>query len=469
MGSSSSSSKREALNYQIEQQTSGEAAHKRKVLLLGAGEGGKATFFKHARASTQSEASRRSWAESIKTVGVMHTAWTLACLYGKGAVLLTSPQSKEAARKISEIPGMFNPFCARLVEEHSSSILKLLSDLDVAHFLDNRYKHPEGEDLIANAKYFADNAARILAPDYLPSVEDILRLRIKTTGLTECSIERGSQTISILLVGSQRSERKKWLHVFEGTEVICFFVSLIEYNQVLYEDGETNRLVESRNLFSHIYNSPFLRRVKFVLVLNLLDLFLLKKAQVPVCSCSPICDFNPSLSELHSLNFLFPGSNCYRSFSDFPADLPRATNTPIQYEGTEIPPSVWPQVVNYLNPRSLSRMRLVCKGMQYIVDNASEAWVSLLSSTTNSEFTHDDVLKMASLLKGHRFCPAQAAFIVSNKHNDIKLIASFILQDKASQVPILVTNMLGSNSVEQLMGVMEELLGPDSSCLGGSI
>lgn len=39
-------------------------------------------------------------------------------------------------------------------------------------------------------------------------------------------------------VGGQRSERKKWIHCFEGVTAIIFCVALSEYDMLLAEDDE---------------------------------------------------------------------------------------------------------------------------------------------------------------------------------------------------------------------------------------
>lgn len=39
-------------------------------------------------------------------------------------------------------------------------------------------------------------------------------------------------------VGGQRSERKKWIHCFEGVTAIIFCVAMSEYDLVLAEDEE---------------------------------------------------------------------------------------------------------------------------------------------------------------------------------------------------------------------------------------
>ena len=44
-------------------------------------------------------------------------------------------------------------------------------------------------------------------------------------------------------VGGQRSERKKWIHCFEGVTAIIFCVALSAYDLVLAEDEEMVRVL----------------------------------------------------------------------------------------------------------------------------------------------------------------------------------------------------------------------------------
>lgn len=73
---------------------------------------------------------------------------------------------------------------------------------------------------------------------YVPTDQDILRTRVKTTGITEVVFPVDTLMYRIFDVGGQRSERRKWIHCFENLTGIIFMVSLSEYNQVLREDEE---------------------------------------------------------------------------------------------------------------------------------------------------------------------------------------------------------------------------------------
>lgn len=61
----------------------------------------------------------------------------------------------------------------------------------------------------ARCSYF-DSITRIGARNYLPSDQDVLRSRVKTTGITETTFLIGELKYRMFDVGGQRSERKKW-------------------------------------------------------------------------------------------------------------------------------------------------------------------------------------------------------------------------------------------------------------------
>lgn len=47
-----------------------------------------------------------------------------------------------------------------------------------------------------------------------------------------------AMTYRMFDVGGQRSERKKWIHCFEGVTCIIFIAALSAYDMVLVEDDE---------------------------------------------------------------------------------------------------------------------------------------------------------------------------------------------------------------------------------------
>ena len=94
-------------------------------------------------------------------------------------------------------------------------------------------------------------------------------------------------------VGGQRSERKKWIHVFDNVQVVLFLVAISGYDHVLIEDrngvsadilytewnGEDlanvlqNQMHEALMLFESIANSKYFEKSAIILFLNKMDLF----------------------------------------------------------------------------------------------------------------------------------------------------------------------------------------------------
>jgi hypothetical protein len=51
-------------------------------------------------------------------------------------------------------------------------------------------------------------------------------------------------------VGGQRSERKKWIHVFDNVQVVLFLVAISGYDHVLVEDRNGVRCASCRVEFA---------------------------------------------------------------------------------------------------------------------------------------------------------------------------------------------------------------------------
>lgn len=144
---------------------------------------------------------------------------------------------------------------------------------------------------------FFGNIDRLFARDYMPNDQDMLRSRLRTTGITETVFELGELTYHMFDVGGQRSERKKWIHCFEGVQCLMFLVALSGYDQCLVEDKKAvrhcragiyitaawlmrltlgipqNQMTEAIMLFESIVNTSWFKRSSIILFLNKVDLF----------------------------------------------------------------------------------------------------------------------------------------------------------------------------------------------------
>jgi GTPase SAR1 family protein len=92
---------------------------------------------------------------------------------------------------------------------------------------------------------------------------------------------------SLVDVGGQRSERRKWMHCFQDVTAVIFCVALSEYDLKLYEDETTNRMQEALKLFKDICSTKWFVDTDIILFLNKKDLFAKKIVKQPLSICFP--------------------------------------------------------------------------------------------------------------------------------------------------------------------------------------
>lgn len=88
-------------------------------------------------------------------------------------------------------------------------------------------------------------------------------------------------------VGGQKSERKKWLHCFEGVTAVLFCAAINEYDMVMREDNKTNRMIDTLQVFDDIVNNKWFAKTAVILFLNKRDLFEEKIKSVDLNVCFP--------------------------------------------------------------------------------------------------------------------------------------------------------------------------------------
>ncbi|GAB7348962.1 hypothetical protein MBLNU459_g7948t2 [Dothideomycetes sp. NU459] len=250
-----------------------------KILLLGSGESGKSTIVKQMKIIHQN-------GYSVDELGLYrHTIYKNVVDCAKS--LIGAMRQFEIA---PEAPGN---------AEHCEFLLEYTIDPDpnaplppkVAEAVTAIWKDPSmpkpRPPHTADAISFFDEVSRIAQPDYCPTEPDVLRARTKTTGIYETRFQMGQLSIHMFDVGGQRSERKKWIHCFENVTSIIFCVALSEYDQVLLEASDQNRMMESLVLFDSVVNSRWFMRTSIILFLNKVDLFRQKLGRSPLANYFP--------------------------------------------------------------------------------------------------------------------------------------------------------------------------------------
>lgn len=152
------------------------------------------------------------------------------------------------------------------------------------------------------AQYYFDNAIRLADAEFEPNEEDCLMARVRTTGMAKSEFEYQKFRFTVVDVGGQKSERRKWINFFDNVNSVIFVVSLIEYNQVMFEDPSKNRMRDSMELFESIISLSCFRDTTFTLFLNKKDLFETMTLEQDLSYCFP--DYTGGYSGLASTQYI---------------------------------------------------------------------------------------------------------------------------------------------------------------------
>lgn len=261
----------------------------RKVLLLGAGGSGKTTLFKQLQnihGGGFSDQDRCSYISKIheQIVEAMKVMVEKSNQYygsdpqnnGKFKILA---KNEEAATFVEGIPisGVI------ITPPMAVHIKNLWQDPAILETFNVRNKICVPD----STKHYLDNIDRLIQSDYIPSDDDLLLVRYRTTGMTEKAFVINNTTVRIVDVGGQRNERRKWIHHFDGVTAVIFVAALSCYDEVPFEDEDGNNMTESLTVFADQCNSPTFTETPFILFLNKKDVFEDKIKRVPLTVCFP--------------------------------------------------------------------------------------------------------------------------------------------------------------------------------------
>lgn len=238
-----------------------------KLLLLGAGESGKSTIFKQMRVlygAPLSEEEKRQITPVVYSNVI--TSMKVLCEHTEilGYKDDIQPENKEHYDFILQTDDN-----GEIDIAVGTAIKALWVDVGVL----KAWKRRSEYQIVESVKAYFNEIERIMQPDYVATQQDMLLARVRTSGIvTEKYIIDGTP-FEMYDVGGQRNERKKWIHCFDDVTAVIFVAALSEYDQMLFEDATTNRMVEAVGLFQEICNNRYFATSSMILFLNKKDLF----------------------------------------------------------------------------------------------------------------------------------------------------------------------------------------------------
>eukprot|EP01103_Thecamoeba_quadrilineata_P000791 TRINITY_DN10697_c0_g1_i1.p1 TRINITY_DN10697_c0_g1~~TRINITY_DN10697_c0_g1_i1.p1 ORF type:complete len:352 (+),score=87.69 TRINITY_DN10697_c0_g1_i1:78-1133(+) len=245
-----------------------EVKHEQKLLLLGPGESGKSTVVKQLRIC-YTKGFEEDELLSFKPTIHSNTLTSMSALVRSLSPEQIADFSEENMRnfELLDSPELLTK------SELTAEITQAIKTLWATQVVRDRFENRSDIQIIDSARYYFNEIDRISAPNFVPTPQDVLFSRVRTTGINEICFKIGGMPLRLVDVGGQRSERRKWIHCFNDVNAIFFIVALNEYDQKLREDHTVNRMDEAIRLFCEICNYPDFASTNVILFLNKSDLF----------------------------------------------------------------------------------------------------------------------------------------------------------------------------------------------------
>lgn len=281
-----------------------------KVLLLGTGESGKSTIFKQMQIMYENgftPIERTNFKQVLRSNSVEAMQSLIQAVYDLEGIAELTQDGNNAAEAVEDLDFLTADFWAESVAD---LLLTLWNEKSIQEVYERR-----GElILLDSAGYLFEHMERIGRQGYEPTDEDILRARLRTSGIVEkiFNVPPNNQKINFLDVGGQRNERKKWMHCFDQVASVLFVCAISEFDQfslkeqpdnLLHPDNK-NKLIESHQVFEQIVGTESLSETDIILFLNKIDVFDAKFSKLmeddpyyPTKVCTLFEDWAPAKSD----------------------------------------------------------------------------------------------------------------------------------------------------------------------------
>eukprot|EP00835_Amoeboradix_gromovi_P005706 NODE_567_length_6607_cov_0.300553.p1 type:complete len:342 gc:universal NODE_567_length_6607_cov_0.300553:3113-4138(+) len=269
-----------------------------KLLLLGSGESGKSTVLKQIKLINKIQPTP----QEIRDVanGLKKNAHQCIC------VLVEQAEMFEYEIGVVEIAN-------RVVNAEIDDIIDNDANIQLSNMISTIWKDPGIQKtyarrseywLLDSTDYYLEHVSRFFESDFVPTEEDIVMARVMTTGIITTAIASPPITFSVVDVGGQRNERRKWIHSFDNVSAVMFLVNISGYDTVLFEDATQNRLDECYNLFQQTVNNPIFAEIPFYVLFNKKDIFESKIRTKSVRKCAVFEDYQGPDDAVEALKYL---------------------------------------------------------------------------------------------------------------------------------------------------------------------
>ena len=265
-----------------------------KVLLLGTGESGKTTFLRQIKrlyCGGFSDKERKEYKILIKK-NIIYDFKTIISTLKRSTYKIESNYDE-----FIEIIENLDP-SDEIFEEEIYEILIKLWDNPIFQV---QYEESKNLGISENLVYYINKLKIILQNNYIPNDQYILNIRIRTTGISNLKFKVNDIKTELFDVGGQVSERKRWELTFSNVNILLFVCSLSDYDQLMFEDLNKNRSLDSIEVFERILQVQHFQNIPIFLLLNKFDIFEKKIKNDPQKFLNYYSDFNGNINDINEI------------------------------------------------------------------------------------------------------------------------------------------------------------------------
>lgn len=240
-----------------------------QVLVAGAAQSGKSTFFKQLQLIHFNGFKPDQKAEVTKTLR-SNIILGFKELVEFHDTLKKPPHTSSTIKEQMEYFRKKNPF--DVYDETTQEAAKeLWDDKGFSKLWASRDTIPNLS--ILHLDYLMSNLERLSSDVETANNEDVLYARKRTTGTNAIEFNFKGKDFRFVDVGGQKSERRHWDQIIDKPDAVVFFVALTDWNLPTVGNPSITKLMESLEIFKDVVDYEAFRGTYWILMLNKIDLF----------------------------------------------------------------------------------------------------------------------------------------------------------------------------------------------------
>jgi GTPase SAR1 family protein len=159
--------------------------------------------------------------------------------------------------------------------EFNSELWDALEEVWADPGIQTAFEHKYETIIPDHIDYFFDKLNDLRADGYIPSDEDMVRVRIRSIGIDSVTFNLEGASVRVYDAGGMKNERSKWFRVQEEIDGVIFCVSYADFDKLMFEELPwiVPRIQDALELFGDLTHQQKFLEFPFFFIANKFDAF----------------------------------------------------------------------------------------------------------------------------------------------------------------------------------------------------